>query len=68
MARRTARCCETFACSNSKPLDQGSSGEFAVAQEFEDGDAGGMRECLEDVGFEPAEGILHTGNISIYEY
>jgi hypothetical protein len=49
-------------------FNQGSGGEFTVSEEFEDGDAGGMSEGLEDVGFEPAEGILHIGNISIYEY
>ena len=49
-------------------LDQGSGGELSVSQEFEDGDAGGMGEGLEDVGFESAEGILHIKNISIYEY
>ena len=40
-------------------FDEGSGGELAFAEEFEDGDAGGVGEGLEDVGFEAAEGILH---------
>ena len=45
---------------HAEPFDERAGGEFAVAQQLEDGDAGGMGEGLEDIGFEPAEGIRHT--------
>jgi len=41
-------------------VDEGTGGEFAFAEELEDGDAGGVGEGLEDVGFEAAEGVLHV--------
>jgi hypothetical protein len=41
-------------------VDEGAGGEFAVGEELEDGDAGGVGEGLEDVGFEAAEGFLHV--------
>ena len=42
-------------------VDEGAGGEFAVGEELEDGDAGGVGEGLEDVGLEAAESILHIG-------
>jgi len=41
-------------------VDKGAGGEFAFGEELEDGDASGVGECLEDVGFEAAEGFLHV--------
>ena len=41
-------------------VDEGAGGEFAIGEELEDGDAGGVGEGLEDVGFEAAEGVLHV--------
>lgn len=40
-------------------FDEGAGGEFAIGEELEDGDAGGVGEGLEDVGLEAAEGVLH---------
>ena len=44
---------------HSELVDEGAGGELAVGEELEDGDAGGVGESLEDVGFEAAEGVLH---------
>ena len=41
-------------------FDEGAGGELAFAEEFKDGDAGGVGEGLEDVGFELAEGVGHS--------
>ena len=51
-----------------KFFDQGTGGELSVAEEFEDGDAGGMGEGLEDVGFEAVGGRHAYMNITIFEY
>ena len=40
-------------------FDERPGGEFAFAQEFQNGDAGWMAEGLEDVSFEAAEGVWH---------
>ena len=39
-----------------------------LVQRLEDGDAGRMSERLKDIGLEPAQSVLHTSNISIFEY
>ncbi len=41
-------------------FDEGAGGELAFAEEFEDGDAGGVGKSLEDVGFELPEGVGHS--------
>jgi hypothetical protein len=40
--------------------DQRPGRELAAVQQFEDGDASGVAEGLEDAGFETADGIWHN--------
>lgn len=46
-----------------------AGGEFSVLEKFDDCDAGGVGERLEDVGFESAQGVLHerSGHIRIFD-
>jgi len=41
-------------------FDESPGGEFAFAQEFQNGDAGWMAEGLEDVSFKAAERVRHN--------
>ncbi len=44
-------------------FDQLAGGQFAIAEGFDDGDARGVSERLEDFGFKPAERICHIFSI-----
>jgi len=50
-------------------VHQLAGGEFAVLEQFDDCNAGGVGERLEDVGFETAQGVLHgcSGYIRIFD-
>src|ERR1700677_2564712 len=48
-------------------FDQCAGREFTIAKEFEDGDAGGVSEGLEDVGLELPKGVWHT-SILLYSH
>ena len=45
---------------DAETFDEGAGGEFAIAEEFDDGDAGGVGEGLEELGFEASQGFLHN--------